>query len=53
MKIKSNLHKSIAKKEALYKQTALDKTAKTLSKQALYTALSKQSLYTALYTTAL
>ena len=39
--------------KAICKQTALDKAATALSKQALYTALSKQALYTALYTTAL
>ena len=44
MKIKSILQKSMAKKEALYKQTTLVKAANSISKQALYTAL---------YTTAL
>ena len=32
------------KKEALYKQTALVKAAKALSKQALYTALYTKAL---------
>ena len=44
MNIKSICRNQWQKKEALYKQTALDKAE---------TALSKQALYTALYTTAL
>ena len=44
MKIKKHLQKSMARKEALYKQTALVKAASSINKQALYTAL---------YTTAL
>ena len=45
--------RSIAKKETLYKQTALDKSATTISKQAQCTALYATALHTALYATAL